>query len=844
MSCGSIHTPDAVRASPSRLGEAARARAASLAGLVLVGCLSCPGAEIDPGKLPPAAPGPVDFARDIQPIFEKTCLRCHGPEKPKSKFRLDNRESALKGGENGVDIVPGESAKSPLIHYVARLVEDMEMPPEGKGDPLTPEQVGLLRTWIDQGANWATNAPVKAFQFSATAGLRSLWVTGDRHRFREHNWNYGGVTGGFEEFQLKEQIGLDKSLEASGKVWLGNHDYDFKLSLRQTDLGFIRGGVSQYRKYFDDTGGFFPGFAPPLFSLDRDLHLDLGRAWIDLGLTIPHWPQVTLGYEYQYRDGTKSSLAWGPVSVGPTIASTNLANIYPSPKHVDEKIHIVKVDLTHEVGGFGFEDNFRGEFYDLNTRRDTVAAFDVTKAGPEKIIRTREGENHFQGMNAFKVEKQVRPWWFASGGYLYSYLDGTASFQQSTFLTPNAFVPPLVSLLGSDQFWASQRILLEQESHVFNLNSRLGPWEGLTFTAGLQTEWQSQKGFGNLALDTADPVGPPGSLLAYPTLVNSDLDKFASDENFGLRFTKIPYTVLFTETRFQQESIGQFESHVEQTETGGFHDFLRDTDATSDLKEYRTGFNVSPWSFLGLAAHYKHREKESNYEHLRDVIPTPTGDLPNTGYSAFIRWRDVNTDEIEAKLTVKWPAWLKTTFSFKVLSSDYEVQTDSVIVPRGTLPTVVVTPGGTVLAGETDSHIYSLNFSLTPWGRLALSTTLSYQEYRTDTSRSNAAAILPYRGDTLSVMETVTFALNQTTDLFGTYSYSRADYNKDRQMIGVPFGLLYDWHILQAGASKQLNKHFRTTLQYAFFTYSEPSTRGFNNYTAHGLFATLGVNWP
>src|SRR6266436_10056448 len=70
-------------------------------------------AELDPSKLPPAAQLTVDFEKDVKPIFEKTCFRCHGPERPKSRFRLDNRESALKGGENNKDdIVPGESAKS------------------------------------------------------------------------------------------------------------------------------------------------------------------------------------------------------------------------------------------------------------------------------------------------------------------------------------------------------------------------------------------------------------------------------------------------------------------------------------------------------------------------------------------------------------------------------------------------------------------------------------------------------------------------------------------------------------------------------------------------------------
>ncbi|MSU35088.1 MAG: hypothetical protein EXS36_08230 [Pedosphaera sp.] len=111
------------------------------------------GASPDLSKIPPASKKEgVTFAKDIQPIFEKSCFKCHGPEKQKSKLRLDSLAAALKGGENGPNVIPKDSAKSTLVHSVARLVEDDAMPPEGKGDPLTKEQVGLIRAWIDQGA--------------------------------------------------------------------------------------------------------------------------------------------------------------------------------------------------------------------------------------------------------------------------------------------------------------------------------------------------------------------------------------------------------------------------------------------------------------------------------------------------------------------------------------------------------------------------------------------------------------------------------------------------------------------------------------------------------------------
>src|SRR5262245_2968118 len=122
--------------------------------LATAAAIHASAASVDISKLPPSANRPVDFVQDIQPILEKSCLKCHNAEKAKGKLLLDTREHALKGGENGPDIVVGNSANSPLIHLTARLVPDSEMPPIGKGDPLTAEQVGILRAWIDQGAKW------------------------------------------------------------------------------------------------------------------------------------------------------------------------------------------------------------------------------------------------------------------------------------------------------------------------------------------------------------------------------------------------------------------------------------------------------------------------------------------------------------------------------------------------------------------------------------------------------------------------------------------------------------------------------------------------------------------
>ena len=115
---------------------------------------------MDVSKLPPATSRKVDFVKDIQPILAKSCYECHGEKKQEAMLRWDAREIALRGSEHGPVIVPGKSAESLMIHLVAGLKGEDKIMPQ-KGDRLTAEQIGLLRAWIDQGADWPASASVK-----------------------------------------------------------------------------------------------------------------------------------------------------------------------------------------------------------------------------------------------------------------------------------------------------------------------------------------------------------------------------------------------------------------------------------------------------------------------------------------------------------------------------------------------------------------------------------------------------------------------------------------------------------------------------------------------------------
>lgn len=98
----------------------------------------------------------VDFEKEILPILEENCLDCHGPDKQKSEFRVDQRAVMLHGGDSGLaSIVPGDPESSFLVEVIDGSNEDMLMPPrERGGEPLTSEQVALIESWIAEGAQW------------------------------------------------------------------------------------------------------------------------------------------------------------------------------------------------------------------------------------------------------------------------------------------------------------------------------------------------------------------------------------------------------------------------------------------------------------------------------------------------------------------------------------------------------------------------------------------------------------------------------------------------------------------------------------------------------------------
>lgn len=163
-----------------------------------------------------AAAAPVDFVRDVRPIFQKHCYECHGEKKQKSGLRLDIKSEAFKGGDNhSPDILPGKAKDSPLIHFLITDDEDELMPPKGR---LSAPEIQMLTAWIQEGAVWPEGVD-----------LAKLEDRRDHWSFKPLQSSAPGAKGkeidAFIDAKLTEK-GLHRSPPADPVSWLRRVTFD------------------------------------------------------------------------------------------------------------------------------------------------------------------------------------------------------------------------------------------------------------------------------------------------------------------------------------------------------------------------------------------------------------------------------------------------------------------------------------------------------------------------------------------------------------------------------------------------------------------------------------------
>ncbi|MBI5687604.1 MAG: hypothetical protein HZC54_21245 [Verrucomicrobia bacterium] len=651
-------------------------------------------------------------------------------------------------------------------------------------------------------------------------------VEGNTSKFREDQWMKQGWTGGIESFKLNQQFGKDGQFNVEGRGIYNQREYDIRMEVVKPDFGFVRAGFSQYPKYFDNIGGYYapfsratgpggvPSSANTSFMLLDAPEMEIGKIFFEAGLTLPNLPKFTIGYEHQFKDGTKDLLEWGSVTgtipAGSGFPTGDVTKkIFPAFKDIDEKVDIFKFAVEHDIGPINLGDEFYYERYSNRAFRTDDSGYFIAD-GTQKIVNVKEEFSHDLFSNAFHMDHHVTDKVYWSAGHLFTEMNGDSDFNIVTIPSPVGLGAGAVD----DRFWTIPNINLKQDSQVGNFNVMVGPFADLTAYIGFQGEGTTTDGasFGNYRTT--------GTALDNRKTISS-LTRKSTEETAGLRYVKIPYTTLFAEGKWIQQTYGQDVNQLAFDIPANSQAWGIDTDVTKH--DYTAGFATSPWSRVNVTGQYRRYRTDNSFN---------TRFNTSTDYSSFIRNQEFDTDEISAKLTYRFSSRLSATLKYQLASTEINTTTGNV---PGAPP-----PSSFVRSADYYANIYSASTTWAPLDRFYTTGMICFQDTKTTAFDNGVNSIIEYQGNVYSVIGTAGYAIDNKTDLAADYTFSQTDNFIDNGSgarpgtdYGLPLLVSNELHGLTARLTRRITENVAVALRYGFYKYNEANTGGVNNYTAH-----------
>jgi hypothetical protein len=661
---------------------------------------------------------------------------------------------------------------------------------------------GLLAAATIVNAAEAKKAEAAEPQITLTSGFDFVTVDGDNAQYRADHWMTDGWSGGIEDLNWKRELAKGWTMDLEARAIFGNDDYKVKLELAKPDFGFVRVGFKQFTKYYQSTGGYFPYVSGPgSFDLAFNPSLDIGNFTVDFGLTLPNLPQVTVGYERQYKNGTKSLTEWGSVfgsidSSYPSVGvQTRARKIYPAWKDIDEYADIFKLSLEHDVKKVHLSDDFRYEHFKGDTYRFLALNVSNTVGVVNQYEWYKESTVQDTLYNAFRAESQMTKNLYGAFGYMYNSIDAGSAMSMD-------YVPRT----GSWRAYYTRDVSLEQGSHVLSGSLYYTPHSTFSVYGGMQYE------------DTQEDKYLDGDLwrsTGHRDITNNiNIHLTSLEGNLGARFTGIPNVTLYSEGRWQQQSIAQ-DSYGTDRGTP----FVTSEPADVHRTWVTAGMSCAPFQKTTLTAQYRYTARENE-----------------SPENALITWQEFTTHEFSTKLTIRPCAKVSTTFRYQLLASEI----------NGSLE-------GDPQEETADfyQNIYSVNVTVTPINRLYLSGLFSYQTVRSESLRNPATSVplnptmivLPSKGDVWTVNGSAGLALDEKTDLTASYTFTMSDNYADNASYGLPLGNDWEQHEVGVSLSRKLRDNVTVQVRYAYSEYQSDADAGVNDYRAHQFGASCTIRF-
>ena len=694
-------------------------------------------------------------------------------------------------------------------------------------------------------------------------GIGGLSTNGDAAQFKQEHRISGDVFGGIEDLHFEQAVGKNGQFTIDGHAIFDNHDYDVRLELSQPGLGYIRGGYTEFRSWYDGNGGFFPVngqfFEPP----NQEMELDRGEAWVELGLRMPKLPEITLRYSHLFRDGQKDSTIWGDTTL--TGLTTNPGRkIAPAFRDINETRDIFSLDILQNFGKTDIGLGMRYEHSEVDDRLQLERGAGqlppvVAAPGAQRFITHRD-RNDVDSYNGH-ITTETRfsdSLWFTTA-YSYSTLNSDISGTRIIGTGYDSmYGDPILTLQSNDHGVLNLSGMSQVDEHVANLNLMWMPAKNLTLLTAFRYTHE-EKDSAATFLDTNTtanvapftPTNPMGGFHRVPDPVPRAADTSDSYDNFAetleLRYAGIVNWLFYARGDWEEE-----DGNVREHEISGPNDqgsLNKDTELFS--QKYTLGVNWYPSVMLNVAGQYYHKNIEYDNDFNSELAVAP---VPGAERNQRLLNQELDTDDVNFRITLHptLPAKLGTlslVTRYDFVRGTIDGQWAISPTQSGTIPNPPSLPSGTILGSERTAeitnHVFTESITWNPCARLYLQGSFSYVLNETDTpadiilTPNTTVTVLDFKNDYWTASASAGFALDPKTDLHAEYSYYRADNYVNNALVAVPYGMGATEHTVSAGISRQITKNVRLKLQYGYFHYTDETSGGHNNYEAHAVFSSL-----
>jgi hypothetical protein len=700
---------------------------------------------------------------------------------------------------------------------------------DGKAVTTTTEEAPEYKNWIE-------------------LGVGGTIVNGDNAQFeQEHRLPADTAFGGIQDLHFEGPVGKDGLFSVDGHAIWDTNDYDITLQLSKAKLGYIKAGFTEFRSWYDGNGGFLPTsggvfFNPPF----PEMHIDRGDAWVELGLRVPDWPEITIRYEHEFRFGQKDSTVWGDTSLtGLPPPANPTRKIVPSFRDIDETRDIFSFEASKTFGntdvllGMRYEHNDND--YSLNMER-SAGSVGVVPGGQRKVTQRQVDDVDLfsgHGITETRISDNL---WFTSG---YSYTTITNDLSGTRIYGTEwnaAFGEPVPTLGSRDHAFIDLAGTARNKEHLFNANLFWMPLENLAILSGFRYTHENVDNESTFLAEEPNmpnvppftPLNPAHGFHYGPPELGfgerlADYDRFA--QRLEMRYTGIKDWLFYAEGDWEEEwgNVNENQNIDEEVPL--------DKDTFSLRQKYTIGFNWYPLMRLNLSGQYFH-----TIAHYDDTIRS--ADFPR------LINQDWKIDDFNFRITFrpKIPACLGTLAM--VTRYDFvHTNIDSQWFFDGDIPGFNRSPVGTMAelqSGEIKKHVITESINWNPLARFYLQANASYVLNQTDTPANDielvpneGPTVVNFRNDYWTVNSGFGYIIDDKTDFFADYSFYCANDHFKNTFVAVPYGLGATEHSASATITRQLTKQVRLLLRYGYFNYRDETSGGHNNYRAHAIFSSL-----